>query len=151
MSPHMHLLVTASLLRRGKSLDYLSTGLLLLSLAAGLAQLWITPLSALLAVWIVVMVLSGLLEKSKAFRVAFDADLFQIMASQPSQLADRTLELDQTLSELGLQPVDKGGRDWTLRRQGALRQLRVQVGYIALQLFWLVGFIFLFPWLSFAQ
>ncbi|EPN40162.1 hypothetical protein A245_36584, partial [Pseudomonas syringae pv. actinidiae ICMP 19096] len=39
----------------------------------------------------------------------------------------------------------------TLRRQGALRQLRVQVGYIALQLFWLVGFIFLFPWLSFAQ
>ncbi|MCD5995425.1 hypothetical protein KDX38_17380 [Pseudomonas sp. CDFA 602] len=148
MSSAMHLYVVASLLRRGKSLDNLSTGLLVLSLALGLTQFWITSdINPWFTMTIVAMVLTGMLEKSQAFRVAFDADLFQYMADHPSQLNDLTQELDQVLSDLRLQPVDKGGRDWDLRTQGALKQLRQQVWYIMLQLVWLVVMIIIFPWL----
>ncbi|CAM3361299.1 hypothetical protein BZK31_06290 [Pseudomonas floridensis] len=151
MSSEMQLHVVAALLRRGKSLDYLSTGLLLLSLLFGLVQLWINVANALTLMLIACMVLTGALAKSQAFRVAFDADLFQHMADRPSQLSDRTQELDQVLAELRLQPAQKAGRTWALRTQGALRQLRLQVRYIVLQLLWLLGVIFIFPWLSFAQ
>ncbi|MEE4789771.1 hypothetical protein V2K52_19870 [Pseudomonas alliivorans] len=151
MSLEMQLHVVAALLRRGKSLDYLSTGLLLLSLLFGLVQLWIGSASLLMMVLVPCMVLTGALAKSQAFRVAFDADLFQHMADRPSQLSDRTQELDQVLADLKLQPAEKGGRNWALRTQGALRQLRLQVRYIVLQLLWLLGIIFIFPWLSFAQ
>ncbi len=151
MSSEMQLHVVAALLRRGKSLDYLSTGLLLLSLLFGLMQLWAGSASVLMMMLLACMVLTGGLAKSQAFRVAFDADLFQHMADRPSQLSDRTHELDQVLADLRLQPIEKGGRPWGLRTQGALRQLRLQVRYIALQLLWLVAAIFIFPWLSFAQ
>ena len=73
------------------------------------------------------------------------------MADRPSQLNERTQELDQVLADLKLQPAEKGGCNWALRTQGALRQLRLQVRYIVLQLLWLLGIIFIFPWLSFAQ
>jgi hypothetical protein len=150
--PHeTQLYVVASLLRRGKSLDNMSTGMLLLSLALGLTQLWITQTNLLLSIWVAVMVLTGVIAKFQALRVAFDADLFQRMADQPSRLKDLTQELDQTLSALGLLPVDNSNRPWDLRSQGALRQLRRQAVHVSLQLIWLLGIIFIFPWLSFAQ
>ena len=74
MPADMELQVVASLLRRGRSLDQLSTGLTLLGVLFGLAQLLLASISTtclLLALWMIVL---GLLQKYWALRVAFDAE-----------------------------------------------------------------------------
>jgi len=147
MSHEMQLHIVASLLRRGRALDTLSTGVTLLSLALGLTQLWITPPSPLLMIMVSAVVLIGLIEKYYAFRVAFDADLFQNLADAANQLNERTIELDHALVLLRLQPVDKQARPWPLRSQGALKLLRQQVLFLALELMLLLGAILIFPWL----
>lgn len=151
MSLEMQLHIVASLLRRGRALDTLSTGVTLLSLALGLTQLWITPVSLLLMLLVAAIVLIGLIEKYYAFRVAFDADLFQNLANDASQLNDRTVDLDHALGVLGLQPVDQQPRSWALRSQGALKLLRQQVLFLALELVLMLGAILIFPWLSLAH
>ena len=148
MSSEMQLHIVASLLRRGKALDNLSTGLTLLGLAFGLVQLLITPMPLLL-ILSAAIVLLGLIEKYYALRVAFDADLFQAVASDETQLAERTLALDQALVALKFQPVDKSGRPWALRSKGALKLLRQQLLFVAVQLLVMLGAILIFPWLSF--
>lgn len=147
----MQLHIVASLLRRGKTLDNLSTGLTLLSLGFGLIQLLITPTSPFLLILAMSCVIVGLIEKYYAFRVAFDADLFHILASDPQWPTDRTAALDAALSTLGLQPVDKAGRSWALRSQGALHLLRQQVLALIVQLVLLLGAIVIFPWLPFTS
>ena len=80
MPADMELQVVASLLRRGRSLDQLSTGLTLLGVLFGLAQLLmasVAPICLLLSLWMIVL---GLLQKYWALRVAFDADLFALAA-----------------------------------------------------------------------
>ena len=71
MPADMELQVVASLLRRGRSLDQLSTGLTLLGVLFGLAQLLLASISTiclLLALWMIIL---GLLQKYWALRVAF--------------------------------------------------------------------------------
>lgn len=140
----MQLHVVASLLRRGRTLDNLSTGFTLLSLAVGMLQLWITAMP-LLTVWLGTLVLLGLIEKYYAMRVAFDADLFQTLGSEARLLPDTTQALDQALIALGLQPADKAGRPWAVRSQGALRLLRRQLVLVAVQLLVLLGPLLVFP------
>jgi hypothetical protein len=80
MARDVRLLTVASLLRRGKSFDDLSTGLTLIGLASGLVHLLITsadPWGLGLALTGVIL---GVVAKYYAFRVAFDADLFNAMA-----------------------------------------------------------------------
>lgn len=149
MSSEMQLHIVASLLRRGRTLDNLSTGLTLLSLAFGLAQLLITPVMPLLIVMSAAIALLGLIEKYYALRVAFDADLFQAVASDEARLNERTIALDQALVALKFQPVDKSGRPWALRSQGALKLLRQQLLFLAVQLLVMLSAILIFPWLSF--
>jgi hypothetical protein len=84
-------------------------------------------------------------------RVAFDADLFHIMANDPQWPTDRTAALDDALSTLGLQPVDKAGRAWSVRSQGALLLLRQQLLFLAVQLLVLLSAVVIFPWLSFTS
>jgi hypothetical protein len=151
MSLEMQLHVVASLLRRGRALDNLSTGVMLLGLALGLSQLWINPVSPLLLILVAAIVLIGLIEKYYAFRVAFDADLFQNIANDANQLNDRTVDLDHALTTLGLLPVDKQARSWTIRSQGALKLLRQQVLFLALELVLMLGAILIFPWLPFVH
>lgn len=148
MSHEMQLHIVASLLRRGKALDNLSTGLTLLCLGFGLIQLLITTTNALLLIVVVIGVLLGILEKYYALRVAFDGDLFHMVASDPQWLSDRTAALDDALGQLGLAPVDKTGRSWALRSQGALKLLRQQVLFLAVQLLVVLSAIVIFPWLS---
>lgn len=151
MSAEMQLHIVASLLRRGRTLDQLSTGLTLLALAFGVGQLLLehfTPLNLLL---ITLLVLLGLIEKYWALRVAFDADLFNVLAAQPEQLDERTLALDQSLNALGLQPADRGGRPWAERSRGALKLLMRQTIFLALQVLLTLGAILIVPWLSFAK
>ena len=151
MSLEMQLHVVASLLRRGRALDNLSTGVMLLGLALGLGQLWISTVSPLLLILVAAIVLIGLIEKYYAFRVAFDADLFQNIANDANQLNDRTVDLDHALTTLGLLPVDKQTRSWAVRSQGALKLLRQQVLFLALELVLMLGAILIFPWLPFVH
>ncbi|KAF1012595.1 MAG: hypothetical protein GAK32_00008 [Pseudomonas fluorescens] len=146
MPADMQLQVVASLLRRGRSLDQLSTGLTLLGVLFGLAQLLmisISTLCLLLSLW---MILLGLLQKYWALRVAFDADLFALLARDPQ----RAPELDQALQNLGLQSAKRTGRPWAERQRGALKLLRKQAYLLAAQVVLTVAVILASPWLPFA-
>ncbi|MGO0702966.1 MULTISPECIES: hypothetical protein [unclassified Pseudomonas] len=146
MPADMELQVVASLLRRGRSLDQLSTGLTLLGVLFGLAQLLLASISTtclLLALWMIVL---GLLEKYWALRVAFDADLFALLARDVT----RTPDLDQSLQTLGLQLPKRAGRPWSERRRGALKLLRKQAWLLGAQALLTLGVILASPWLPFA-
>ena len=146
MHPDMELQIVASLLRRGRSLDQLSTGLTLLGILFGLAQLLLASISTiclLLALWMIVL---GVLQKYWALRVAFDADLFAMLARDVT----RTPDLDQALQTLGLQSSKRAGRPWTERRRGALKLLRKQAWLLGAQALLTLGVILASPWLPFA-
>ena len=150
MATDMQLHAVASLLRRGRSLDQLSTGLSLLGVGLGLSPWWLATFSPWLLVLGIVLLVLGLLEKYWALRVAFDADLFQRVADDPQPLAQRTQALDQALHALGLQPAERAGRPWNERSRGALGLLRRQAWLLAIQVLLTLGFILASPWLAFA-
>ena len=146
MPADMQLQVVASLLRRGRSLDQLSTGLTLLGVLFGLAQLLmvsIAPICLLLSLWMIIL---GLLQKYWALRVAFDADLFALLAKD----IERTGELDQSLQSLGLQPANRTSRPWTERQRGALKLLRKQAYLLGAQVVLTLAVILASPWLPFS-
>jgi hypothetical protein len=150
MPVDMELQVVASLLRRGRALDQLSTGLTLLGVVFGLLQLLlITPvaLGLLLSGWLIVL---GLLQKYWALRVAFDADLFDAVAQDADAVPHRTVDLDQALQSLGLQPANRAGRPWAERQRGALKLLRNQAVLVAAQVLPTLVVILASPWLPFA-
>lgn len=106
MPADMELQVVASLLRRGRSLDQLSTGLTVAGVLFGLAQLLLASVSTLCLLLSLWMIILGLLQKYWALRVAFDADLFALLARD----TERTADLDQALQTLGLQSPKRAGR-----------------------------------------
>ena len=150
MSTEMQLYSVASLLRRGRALDQLSTGLTLLGALYGLGQYLLTSVTLGGLLVSLALVLLGLVEKYLALRVAFDADLFQRVADSPASLEHSTQALDQALGALGLQPVEKGGRPWDQRSRGALGLLRRQALLLAAQVLVLLSLILASPWLTFA-
>lgn len=150
MSSEMQLFSVASLLRRGRALDQLSTGLTLLGALYGLAQYLLASVTLGGLIVSLALVLLGLVEKYLALRVAFDADLFQRVADSPTSLEHSTQALDQALGALGLQPAEKGGRPWDQRSRGALGLLRRQALLLAAQVLTLLSLILASPWLTFA-
>lgn len=145
MVSEMHLQLIAAVLRRGKAMDRLSSGLSLLALVIGLGPLLgFMALSTGAAVSLALLV-CGLVQKYFALRVALDAELFAQLASDVQQLDRRTRELGQALVSLG-KPA--GERSWERRSQGALRLLRLQTLCFALQLLLAMAAILLMPWLS---
>ncbi|SFB49190.1 hypothetical protein SAMN03159488_04365 [Pseudomonas sp. NFIX10] len=150
MISDMELHTVASLLRRGHSLDQLSTGLTLLGALLGLGQWLVGVIDPWLLLLSAALLVLGVLEKYWALRVAFDADLFQRMADSTQSLAERTYTLDQALISLGLQPAARAGRLWTERRHGALLLLRRQSRLLAVQVVLVLGFILASPWLAFS-
>ena len=148
MISDMELHTVASLLRRGHSLDQLSTGLTLLGALLGLGQWLVGVIDPWLLLLSAALLVLGVLEKYWALRVAFDADLFQRMADSTQSLAERTYTLDQALISLGLQPAARAGRLWTERRHGALLLLRRQSRLLAVQVVLVLGFILASPWLA---
>lgn len=149
MSSDMELHTVASLLRRGHSLDQFSTGLTLLAALLGLGQWLLSRMDPWLLLFSAMLFTLGVLQKYWAFRVAFDADLFQRVADGTQPLAERTEALDRALNALGLQPAERGGRLWTERSHGALRLLRRQSLLLAAQVVLTLGFILSSPWLAF--
>ncbi|WP_434986140.1 hypothetical protein [Pseudomonas protegens] len=150
MSTEMQLYSVASLLRRGRALDQLSTGLTLLGALYGLGQYLLTSVTLGGLLVSLALVLLGLVEKYLALRVAFDADLFQRVADAPTTLEHSTQALDQALSALGLQPAQRGGRPWYQRSRGALGLLRRQALLLAAQVLVILSVILVSPWLTFA-
>jgi hypothetical protein len=151
VSIDLQLQVTASLLRRGDSLDRLSTGFTLLGALLGLSQ-YVTDSPGY---WGLVcsggLLVLGLGQKYWALRVAFDADLFQRLAECADNLPESTRALDQALTALNMQPADRGGRPWSERTSGALKLLRRQALLLAAQILLTTVFILAGPWLAFAQ
>ena len=148
MATEMQLFTVASLLRRGKALDRLSSALTLLGLAIGLAPLLGVTAQPLSALFCALLVLLGLVEKYWALRVALDAELFQRLADDAEYLALRTADLDQALTRLGLQPTNLATRSWDERSLGALRLLRLQALWLLAQLFLAVAIMLGLPWFS---
>lgn len=146
MSTDMQLYCVASLLRRGRSLDQFSTGLSLLGVAFGLAP-W---LQGLYNPWLLIigcaLLVLGAMQKYYAFRVAFDADLFQRMADSPATLSERTQALDQALTTLGLQAGKRGDRPWPDRSRGALTLLRRQAMVLGAQILLTLTGLLASPW-----
>lgn len=150
MSTDMQLQATASLLRRGGSLDRLSTGLTLLGALLGLSQFVMASPGIWGLTCSVALLVLGLWQKYWALRVAFDADLFQHLAASAQDLPERTQALDHALTALGLQPADRGGRPCNERISGALKLLRRQALLVAAQVLLTLVFIVAGPWLTFA-
>ncbi|MFJ3483813.1 hypothetical protein ACIPL1_10590 [Pseudomonas sp. NPDC090202] len=147
MVTDMELHVLASLLRRGKSLDELSTGLALVGTLIAAGHGLLVAVSPWIAAFGVALLIMGLLQKYWAIRVAFDADLLQRLADSPQALADNTEALDHALATLALQPADKAGRPWNLRLRGALALLYRQAALLAAQIVLTLGFVLASPWL----
>ncbi|HTO46826.1 MAG TPA: hypothetical protein VML91_04240 [Burkholderiales bacterium] len=120
--------VTAALLARGRSLDWLSTALTAVAAALLLAGLGAAKLEA-------AIVLVGIGAKYLAGRVALDARLFEIVAER--SLA--TESFDAAMTRLGLLPSAKTGRPWADRCRGATRLFRLQAVTVALQCMLAVG------------
>lgn len=148
MATEMQLFTVASLLRRGKALDRLSSALTLLGLAIGLAPLLGVAAQLLSALFCALLVLLGLVEKYWALRVALDAELFQRLADDAEHLTLHTADLDQALTGLGLQPANLAARSWDERSRGALRLLRLQALSLLAQLLLAVAIVLGLPWLS---
>lgn len=140
MSADPGLALVASVLRRGRNIDLLCSGLTLLATALGLYRV-LGGGAAGFAASMAALVLFGLGQKYYALRVALDAELFELLAAADEALPARTRELDQALAELGLANADKAGRAWTERSRGALRLLRLQMALGACQ--WLLALIYL--------
>ena len=150
MASEMQLALVASLLRRGRGLDLLSGALTLLALAYGLAPLLGAPSSTFGAGLCALLAMPGLVQKYWAMRVALDAELFTQLAADPGRLAQRSEQLDQALTGLGLQPAASAPRDWQQRCLGALRLLRLQGACLAAQMLLALAVILATPWLSLA-
>lgn len=150
MITEMQLLLVASVLKRGRSLDRFSTVISLLALAYGLAPLLGVPTRPGASLLCGLLVVIGMLQKFWALRVALDAELFIQLTARHASLQEHTQDLDQALLTLGLQAPTHTYRDWHQRCQGALRLLRWQALCLLAQLLLALGSILVLPWFSLA-
>ncbi|WP_207885811.1 hypothetical protein [Pseudomonas sp. 30_B] len=137
MSVDPGLTLVASLLRRGSSLNGLSSALTVLALALGFYGVLMASATLAFSLSMALLVLLGLVQKFYAMRVALDADLFEAMANAGDALPEKTRQLDDALAIYAGVPADKAGRPWSERSRGALALLRRQVLLCAVQ--WLVA------------
>lgn len=117
--------IAAAILRRGSLLHSASLFLTLVALIGGAAT---RPAGAWL-VAIAVIVVLGVIEFWLAARVALDAELFDILAARPSDLAG----FDRTMQGLGMMPPGKANRPLADRVHGAFRLLKLQALTLGVQ------------------
>lgn len=148
MSHALHLALVSSLLKRGASLDRVSSLLTVLGLFCSLAPLFGLEIHSGLALGGLLLVLLGISEKYWALRVAIDADLLTALASRKDvELAGS--ELDNALQQLGLAPDNLPERSILSRSQGALRLLRYQALCLGGQVSLLLAGALVASWLTF--
>lgn len=144
----MHLQLTVTLLRRGRALDHCSSALAVCAVLLGLTPLLGIPLHPIAVAAVVVLLILAVMQKYWAQRVAIDTELFELLASHPEHLHDRLNELDTALNALGLAPTAATPRSLMQRSQGAVRMLRWQVMYLALQCAVIIALCSASPWLK---
>ncbi len=81
-----------------------------------------------------------LLHQYIAVRVQFDGDLLQTFIDHP-QLTSK--ELDQSLLQLKLMPIEKTQRSWEQRTQGCLKLFKLQFFILFLQFLILLSMLFI--------
>lgn len=117
--------IAAAILRRGSLLHTASLVLTLVVLIGGAAT---RPGGALLVAVALIAVL-GVIEFWLAVRVALDAELFDILAARPSDLAG----FDRVMQGLDLMPPGKANRPLVDRIHGAFRLLKLQALTLGVQ------------------
>ena len=157
MPSDLGLLTLASVLRRGRQLDHLSSSITIIALAWGLLQ-WPmgfgTRVGSALAT---LLVLVGVLQKIWAMRVALDADLFDALGRgdlehhtddvMTDALTHRLAAMDAMLVGTGLMPARLAGRPLAPRTQGALRLLVIQAALVGFQVALTLSSLLAMPWL----
>ncbi|MFI5015878.1 MAG: hypothetical protein ACHQAY_26385 [Hyphomicrobiales bacterium] len=121
--------VMAAVLARGHMLHLFSAPLTIASFIA-IPALTVLGGAPLFTIDASVTFIAGLCEAFLAARVALDADLFRDLAMGHLDL-DR---LDSAMDRLGFASEQKVGRPLEARLDGALRLLRLQAGWLLLQL-----------------
>ena len=121
--------LTSALLQHSKSIDLLSTLLLLATIAATLVSPFIFIISCLLLITGVL----GLFLKYIALRLSFDREVFAWFSQVPAQDMDRhTEQMDNSLNQLQL--ISAGSKpNWDERCQGTNRLIRTQFILCCLQ------------------
>lgn len=147
MTTRIELHAIASLLRRGQSLDSLSTGLALIGMMIAVGNGLLAMTNLWFSCFGLALLMLGVMQKYWALRVALDADLLQQIADNAQSVKDSFQALDQALTALKLQPAAKAGRPWSERSGGALGLLRLQAALLATQVALALAFIMASPWL----
>lgn len=114
--------VTADFLRAVGRVDWLSTGLTLFAIVAAFLRANVIVAIAALIV--------GLAAKFYAFRIAFDARLFERAASGTLD-ADG---IDRALESLSLRKAGASARPWSDRCRGAMRLARMFAAIVFVQI-----------------
>jgi len=123
MSDGAMLEVATALLRQGRTIDRLSRLLTVAALVMLIGAIAFRVASPALVTALALAVVAGVAELYLAFRVGFDADLFDRLRD-PAKLD--LAALDAALAQLGLAPASKGGRPLDQRIAGAQRLLYKQ-------------------------
>jgi hypothetical protein len=121
--------VMAAMLRRGRMLHAVSAPVTVTSFIAAPA-LAVFGGPPLLTIDASITFIAGLIETFFAMRVALDADLFDDLAGGRLDLDS----LDTAFERVGLASGERLGRPLAERLEGARRLLRVQAGWLLLQL-----------------
>jgi hypothetical protein len=121
--------VMATVLRRGRMLHAVSAPVTVTSFIAA-PTLAVFGGPSLLTIDASITFIAGLIEAFFAVRVALDADLFDDLAKGRLDLDS----LDTALERVGLASGQKVGRPLAARLDGARRLLRMQAGWLLLQL-----------------
>ena len=123
--------VASALLRQGRTIDRLSRLLTVAVLLMLIGAVAFGVASKALVLALALAVLAGATEAYFAFRVGFDADLFDRLR-EPARMD--LAALDAALMQLGLLPAGKGGRPLEQRVAGAQRLLYKQGFALVIQM-----------------
>jgi hypothetical protein len=123
--------VASALLRQGRTIDRLSRLLTVAALVLLISSRGLGVAAPALVVTLALAVLAGLAEAYFAFRVGFDADLFDRLRN-PARMD--LASLDAALVQLGMLPASRTGRPLEQRIAGAQRLLYKQGAALMIQI-----------------
>jgi hypothetical protein len=126
-----HLAIGAALLERGRLVNRVSGAVTVVAITILLVPFWsMSPVRLTTAAGVA---LAGLAQLYYAVRVAFDEALFRRLAAETGEAAPGLAAFDAAVVELGLMPDGLTARPAAARVAGALRLLKLQALWLALQ------------------
>lgn len=132
----MKLLIVAKLLENTDGIR--NSGYVAFSLSV-LAYFFYAWQSIVIYLSLIVIFSLCLLQHYLSIRIQFDSELLKLIGTTletsdtKKDLTQQTAELDHSLLELGLIPVDKTQRSWDIRIQGCMRLFKLHVAVVLCQ------------------